>query len=125
MVKITAKDYIDAKDDLAKIGFMSVKEMTKQKKTITEISNGYGVAERSVELVKTINSYEEYQTVRRLEKEREELEAKIAERDKLIDAKKESPKSWHYAVAIIILVMLAVFIGWAIINLFGWIGGLF
>lgn len=119
MAKITPKNYIDAKDDLAKVGFMSLKEMIKKGKKISEISTAYGIPKRSVELVKTTSSFSEYQTVRRLEKERESLENQLAEKEKQASEVKPKPKTWQYVVASAILVGFAVLLGWGVMALIG------
>jgi hypothetical protein len=122
-MKITPKDYVQAKDDLAKAGFKAVRELLDADKTITEVASTFGLEDAVVELVKTTSSYAEYATIVRLETEREGLEQEL--KDVKTEEAKVKPKRWHYIVAGLILLGLATLAVWGIILLINWLGGLF
>lgn len=122
VTKITPRDYVDAYVGLSRAGFQAICTLLDEGKTITEVATAFGITELVVEIVKTTKSYEHYETVARLETEREglqsELETAIKEDAKL------KPKPWHYAVAAVILAALGSLLVWGIVMLVGWIRGL-
>lgn len=134
MTKLTPRDYIDATPFLARAGFIAIRELLNGEKVTTEVNNTtektisevaltYGIDESVVELVKTTSSYSEYETISRLETEREDLTQKLeAVKEKEISVK---PKSWHYAVAGVILLGLLWVAIIAIIQFINFIIGLF
>lgn len=128
-MKITPRDYVELKDDLAKAGFKAICTLlegdaaTTEDKTIAEVATVYGVSERTVELVKTTSSYTEYETIVKLETEKEELKQELKE-TKVKEAKVK-PEKWHYWVAGSILLLILVGIVWGIWALVSWVGGLF
>ena len=122
-MKITPKDYVQAKDELAKAGFKAVRELLDADKTITEVASTFGLEDAVVELVKTTSSYGEYATIVRLETEREGLEQELNEVK--TEEARVKPKRWHYYVAGLILIGLATLAVWGIILLINWLGGLF
>lgn len=118
-MKITPKDYIEASGGLARAGFQSITALLIEGKTITEIASAYGIPELVVEIVKTTRSYEHYQTVARLETEREALQQEL-DVVKVAEARVK-PRPWHYVVAGVILIALAALIIWGIVLLVGWV----
>lgn len=121
-MKITPKDYVDARRHLAKAGFMAVRELLDADKSISEVATTYGIDDAIVELVKTTSSYSEYETIVRLEIEREVLQKKV---DQAHDEElRVKPKRWHYIVAGLILLGLVTLGVWGLIQLIGWIGSL-
>lgn len=127
-MKITPKDYVDLKDDLAKAGFKAICTLLEGDpkvdgvKTVAEVASVYGVSERVVELVKTTSSYAEYETIVKLESEKEDLQQKLLSSE--IDKSKAKPEKWHYYVAGLILVAIVAVVGWGVWALISWIGGL-
>ena len=123
MGKLTPKDYVDAGTSLERAGFIAIRSLLADGgKTITETATTYGIPEAVVELVKTTNSYSEYQTIVRLETERESLSVELDE----VKAKEArvKPKRWHYVVASVILLGMGSLIVWGIVVLFHWLTGL-
>lgn len=131
--KITPQDYIDALPALGRAGFMAVCNMLAEDnpKTISEVATLYGIDERIVELVKTTTSYAEFETIVRLEKERQALdEDKKALETKLETVEKSKSQPVQYSKKVLTiagLVFLAVIVGviWGFVQLVIWIVGLF
>lgn len=122
-MKITPKDYVEARVSLARAGFLAIRELLDAEKTISEVATAYGIDEAVVELVKTTSSYSEYETIARLETEREGLEQEL--KDVKTEEARVKPKRWHYYVAGLILIGIFTLGVWGIILLINWIGGLF
>ncbi len=118
-MKITPKDYAQARGGLSKAGFASIGALLAEDKTITEVAVLYDIPELIVEIVKTTRSFEHYETVARLETERDALQQEL-DVVKEVEAKVK-PKPWHYVTASIILIILAALIVWGIILLVGWV----
>ena len=125
-MKITARDYVEARDDLSRAGFMSIKKLLSDDEdgvqSPTNIAILYGIDVKNVELVKTTSAYSEYTTIVSLEIEKEELQEKL-ELDRASN-EKPAPTTWHYIGAFIILVGLLIALGWGIFWLVKLIGGL-
>lgn len=128
-MKITPKDYVGAKDDLAKAGFKAICTLLEGEssndtdKSVAEVATVYGVSERTVELVKTTSSYAEYETIVKLETEKEELQQKLHKTEQAKATAK--PEKWHYWVGGIVLLLIIAAIIWVVWALISWIGGLF
>jgi hypothetical protein len=122
-MKITPKDYVEAERSLGRAGFLAIRELLDAEKSISEVATTYGIEEAVVELVKTTSSYGEYNTIVRLETEREGLEQEL--NDVKTEEARVKPKRWHYYVAGLILLGLASLAVWGIILLINWLGGLF
>lgn len=124
MSKLTPKDYVEAAASLERAGFVAINSLLADGgKTISEVATTYGIDERTVELVKTTSSFAEYQTITRLETERESLAVELDEVK--TQEQKVKPKTWHYVVAALVLLALAAAVVWGIVELIHWIGGLF
>ena len=121
-MKITPKHYVEARDAIGRAGFMAIRELLHNDKTIIEVATTYGIEEQVVELVKTTSSYDEYLTIVKLEVERGTLQQKL--HDVEIKEARVKPKRWHYIIAGLIILGL-VWLGiWGIVSLVGFIGGL-
>lgn len=126
MSKLTPKDYVEAKDDLAKAGFMAIRHLLDAKEkpaTVAEVSTLYGIPEGVVEIVKTTSDYRQYDTISRLETERAELAVELDEVKKA--EPKLKPKRWHFVIASIILIVLFALVVWGLWTLGAWVVGLF
>lgn len=121
-MKITPKDYVEARTPLARAGFLAIRELLDADKSVTEVATTFGIPEPVVELVKTTNSYHQYETISSLELERDTLEKEVEQAK--VEELKVKPKPWHYVVAGIILIGLLWLIVWGVIQLINWVGGL-
>jgi uncharacterized Zn finger protein len=130
MSKLTPQHYIESKDELAIAGFEAIKEKltAKEPLTVGQVSADYKISVETVELVATTTSSSEYATIVRLESERAEYEAQLAEqRAKDAEADDQSnKKSVHPTVmlisyAIAIMLVIAVLLG--LYALIAWIVG--
>lgn len=122
-MKITPKDYVDVKDDLAKAGFKAIKELTTEDKTFEEVATAFGVGERAVELVKTTSSYAEYETIYNLETEREDLQKQVDAAH--VEHNKPRPPMWAIIASLIIVIGGVWLVVWLLIQLGSWVVGLF
>jgi Flp pilus assembly protein TadB len=123
MGKITPQDYVDAKVDLGRAGFLAIRTLLDESKEIPEVATTFGIAERTVEIVKTTTSYDEYRTIIDLELERSSLSTQL---EKVVEKEQKlKPKTWHYVVAGCILLALVVGAIWLIVLGIQWLVGVF
>lgn len=131
MSKITPQDYIDARDDLVRVGFNEIKNKIKLD-GVKETADLYDLPESTLELVKTTGSASEYATVVRLEIERAEAQAKLdaqeqADEERLANLYKPTPRSqprrWHYVASLVILAGLGYLVYLFVDTIVGWIIG--
>lgn len=131
MTKITAQDYIDAKEPLSRVGFLVLKENLKHLDADT-LAKKYEIPVETIQLVATTGDHSAFETIVRLETERAEAVAlseavdKARERDEEANFYKPTPpkqvQGWHYVVAIALLVAIGytaykfidVIVGWII-----------
>lgn len=122
-MKITPKDYVDSQSSLLRVGFVAMRALLDEDKTFEEISTSFGVPESVVAIVKTTTSFAEYETIVRLETERETLEQKVEEVTKTADSKRKLTP-WQYAWGSAVLVLIVAAVVFGIVKLIGFIQGL-
>lgn len=88
-MKLTPKDYVESKPELAKAGFKAIKDLladnTDGKKSPDDIAILFGIELKVIELVATTGSYADYQMVVDLELEKEKTVKELeAERNKKV-----------------------------------------
>lgn len=106
MENLTGKDYLQARDTLAQIAFVYLKNSSKKP---TEYTDGG----KFKAVIDSLNDLSEFKTVLRLETQRHEAElisaAKVATSPRK-SSQNDNIKPWHYAVAS--LGLLAFGAGW-------------
>lgn len=131
MSKITPQDYINAKHDLARAGYLAIKAKAKNT-SVADIAKQYEVSTDVVDLVKLSGNVGEFETIVRLETERQMHEATAdaeqARQQSLYNpdptpVRRVSPVANVIAVLIVLAVIVA--IGWGIVQIANFIGGLF
>jgi len=94
-----------------------------ESKDIPEVATTYGITERTVEIVKTTTSYDEYRTIIDLELERASLSTQL---EKVVEKEQKlKPKKWHYAVAGVILLGMFAGLVWLVVMAIQWLIALF
>lgn len=84
-MKLTPKDYVEAKPELSRAGFKAIKTLLANKdisdggKTPEDIAILYGIEAKTVHLVATTGTYADLEMVAELEIEKEELRHDIDE----------------------------------------------
>lgn len=129
MSKITPQDYINAKPELARAGYLAIKAKAKNT-SVADIAKLYGVSTDVIDLIKLSGNVEEFETIVRLESERQLHEAeKEAEQSRSfynpdpVPVRRVSPVA--NVIAIIIVIGVIVGIGWGVVQIANFIGGLF
>lgn len=129
MSKITPQDYINAKPELARAGYLAIKAKAKNT-SVADIAKLYGVSTDVIDLIKLSGNVEEFETIVRLESERQLHEAeKEAEQSRSlynpdpVPANKVSPVATVIAGIIILAVLFA--IGWGLVQIVIFVRGLF
>jgi hypothetical protein len=127
--KITPQDYINAKPELARAGYLAIKAKAKNT-SVADIAKLYGVSADVIDLIKLSGNVEEFETIVRLESERQLHEAeKEAEQSRSlynpdpVPVRRVSPVA--NVIAIIIVIGVIVGIGWGVVQIANFIGGLF
>lgn len=129
MSKITPQDYINAKGDLARAGYLAIKAKAKNT-SVADIAKQYEVSTDVVDLVKLSGNVSEFETIIRLETERQMHEAeKEAEQNRSFYNPDPTPAPRTSTTATVIagIILLAILfaIGWVLVALARWVGGLF
>lgn len=118
-MKLTSKDYVEARPSLEEVGFKAIRDMAKDGKTIEDIATLYGVPEKVVEVVITTGSYVDLKTIVELELDNTSLKTEIEQ----VHNTKPTPKRWHYVVAGVFLLAVAVGIVWGVVAIVLWARG--
>lgn len=116
-MKLTPKDYVESKPELAKAGFKAIKDLLADnadgKKSPDDIAVLFGIELKVIELVATTGSYADYQMVVDLEIEKETVAKQLdAERNK-----KVTPQltRWQWTWGTAVFLLLAGGIVWFIV----------
>lgn len=130
MSKITPQDYINARHDLARAGYLAIKAKAKNT-SVADIAKQYEVPTDVVDLVKLSGNVGEFETIVRLESERQvheaQQDAEVARQSNLYNPDPQPtnrPSTTANVIAGIIALGILFFIGWGIVAIIRWVGGL-
>ena len=120
-MKLTPKDYVEAKPDLARAGFKAIKTLLADNadgvKKPEDIAVLYGISVKNVELVATTGSYADLEMVAELELEKEELKHEVeSERSKKITPSL-TPWQWVWGSGVLLAIIVGVI--WLIVWIVG------
>lgn len=124
-MKLTPQDYIDATEDLSSIGFDTIKDQLKDGVAPAKIEQDLAVSERTIDVVATVSSYKDFETVVRLERQRSEAQVNPPiQVESFYKPKKDQskrPTRLHYAISVFILIAIGYLVYRFIDLILSWI----